>query len=65
VKVWPWKTTLETIQIGDKTIAAVEARLLPWQLPEFQIAGDLLIPLVLMLLGAGLVILLEIVSSRK
>lgn len=65
VKVWPWKMTLETIQVGDKTIPAVEARMLPWQLPEFQMIGDLLIPLVLMLLGAGLVILLEKVSSRK
>lgn len=65
VKVWPWKMAISYIEVGHKRVPAQETLLLPWDMPNYELIGGLLIPSALMLLGAILVYGAHYISLQK
>ncbi|MBM6551339.1 DUF368 domain-containing protein [Marinomonas ostreistagni] len=64
-KVWPWKEALSVIEVRGKTIPSEEALLLPWQMANYHWLQDLLIPCLLIALGAGIVLGAHYISLQK
>ncbi|MCB7479744.1 DUF368 domain-containing protein [Christiangramia sediminis] len=61
-KIWPWKETLETAMYGDKEVVLKEASVLPW---NFSGDPQTLWAILLMLAGFLLIIVLELVATKK
>lgn len=65
VKVWPWKVADSWVIIHDKKLPLQEHFILPWQLENYQIGVDLMLPLLFTLIGFFSVYLISYVSLRK
>lgn len=61
-KIWPWKETLETAIYGDKEVVLREASVLPW---NFSGDPQTLWAILLMLAGFLLIIVLELLATKK
>jgi putative membrane protein len=61
-KIWPWKQTLETIEVDGKVLPLVEKNVLP-------ITGaaedQFLLALLMMLAGIGIILLIELILPKR
>lgn len=65
VKVWPWKEVVSYTEVGDKRLPVEEQLLLPWQMAGFDVMSHLIVPILLICLGAISVLLIHYISLQK
>lgn len=65
VKVWPWKVTISWEQVGDKNIPVETDLIWPWQVPNYQLLNDLVVPMAFILVGVLMIFCASYIYLRN